>query len=264
MSEYLWISYIANNPGKNVLCSASPDGNTWQPNLDIDQSSTFSPSFAYFRDRLYVAFIANNSGQNVLVCSTANGLNWEPLDGTPGSNPDIGQASTSAPSLAVFNGRLYIAFVANNSGQNVVVCSTSDGKSWLSANGDPGANSDIGQAAGFDPALASYHGRLYVAFIANNSGQNVLVCSTSDGKNWLPANGKPGASSDTGQAGGSSPSLAGFNKDDRLYVAFLANNSGKNVLVCSTADGLNWEPLDGALGGKHPAGYSLAGDHPLL
>src|ERR1017187_9132299 len=99
MTDYLWTSFAANSSGQNVLVCASPDGKTWRPNLDVNQASGFAPSLAFFNGRLYVAFIANNPGQNVLVCSSADGLIWEPLNGAGGPNPDINQASGSAPSL---------------------------------------------------------------------------------------------------------------------------------------------------------------------
>jgi hypothetical protein len=187
MIHYLWTSFIANDSGQNVLVCSSSDGINWKSNLNINQASGFAPSLAFFKGRLYVAFIANDSGQNVLICSTDDGLNWG--DGTTvGKNLNIHQASGFAPSLAVFNGRLYVAFIANDSGQNVLICSTQDGKTWGTENSTggttPGTNTDIHQASGFAPSLAVFNGRLYVAFIANDSGQNVLICSTQDGKTW--------------------------------------------------------------------------------
>jgi len=245
MTEYLWTSFVANDSGQNVLGCCSADGKTWQPNVNFNQASGFAPSLAFFNCRLYVAFIANYSGQNVLVCSSADGMSWEPLNGAGETNPDINQASGSAPSLAVFNGRLYVAFIANNSGQNVLVCSSADGMSWEPLNGAGETNPDINQASnGSAPSLAGFNGRLYVAFIANNSGQNVLVCSSADGKTFLPLNGAGETNPDINQASnGSAPSLAAFNR--RLYVAFIANNSGQNVLLCSSADGETFLPLNG-------------------
>jgi hypothetical protein len=156
MTEYLWTSFVANDSGQNVLGCCSADGKTWQPNVNFNQASGFAPSLAFFNCRLYVAFIANNSGQNVLVCSSADGMSWEPLNGAGETNPDINQASGSAPSLAVFNGRLYVAFIANNSGQNVLVCSSADGMSWEPLNGAGETNPDINQASnGSAPSLAA-------------------------------------------------------------------------------------------------------------
>ena len=252
--DRLYVAFIANDSGQNVLICTTADGITWQPlsgkggtDSDIHQASGSAPSLAVFKDRLYVGFVSNDSNQNVLVCSSADGNTWEPLNGGGATNPDIHQASNgSAPSFAVFKDRLYVGFIANNSGQNVLVCSSADGANWEALNGAGGTNPDIHQASNSSaPSLAVFKDRLYVAFIANDSGQNVLVCSSSDGNTWVPLNGAGGTNPDIHQASnGSGPSLAIFN--DRLYVAFIANDSGQNVLVCSSDDGKTWKPLNGA------------------
>jgi hypothetical protein len=203
VAEYLWTAFVANSSGQNVLVSASPDGATWQPNLDINQATGFAPSLAMFKGRLYAAFIANDSGQNVLIHSTADGIHWAPLNGAAGAAADIHQASGSAPSLAVFKDRLWVAFIANDSGNNVLVCSSNLDGSF------PPGNLDIQQASnGSAPSLAAFNGRLYVAFIANDSGQNVLVCSSAEGQDWEPLNGTAGNNPDIHQASGFAPSLA--------------------------------------------------------
>jgi len=215
--DRLYVAFVANDSGQNVLVCSSHDGFFWEPlngtagaDPDIQQASNGSaPSLAAFKTRLYVAFIANDSGQNVLVCSSEDGLVWEPLNGTEGANSDIHQASGSGPALAVLGDRLYVAFIANDSGQNVLVCSTKDGFAWEPLNGESGANPDIHQASnGSAPSLAAFQGRLYVAFIANDSGKNVLVCSSQDGKTWDPLDGAAGANADIHQASGFAPALA--------------------------------------------------------
>src|SRR5580700_3080392 len=62
-----------------------------------------------FAVNLWTAFIANNAGDAVLVSSSPNGTSWT-------GNTNIGQSSKFAPTLAFFNNRLYVAFIANNSG----------------------------------------------------------------------------------------------------------------------------------------------------
>ena len=166
---------------------------------------------------LATAFIANDSTNSVLVSSALNGQSWL-------LNTSIGQASDgTAPSLAEFNGQLWVAFVANNSTHSVLVCSSPDGVHWS-------ANHNIGQASQSAPSLAAFGGRLWVAFIADNS-TNTDVVSSWDGNprhQWSP-NTSIGQASD-----GTAPSLA------ELWVAFVANNSTHSVLVCSSPDGVHW------------------------
>lgn len=67
---------------------------------------------------------------------------------------------------------LWTSFIANNAGDQVLVCPSFDGVNWL-------GSTDINKSSKFAPSLATFHARLYVAFIANNSGNAVLVCSST-------------------------------------------------------------------------------------
>ena len=82
-----------------------------------------------------------------------------------------------APSLTVFNNKLWVAFIADNAGNDVLVCSSPDGQNWS-------GNTQIGQTSKLAPSLTVFNNKLWVAFIANNAGNDVLVCSSPDGQNW--------------------------------------------------------------------------------
>ena len=172
---------------------------------------------------LWASFIANNSGNAVLACSSADAQSWS-------GNTDIGQTSKFGPSLAVFNGKLFVAFIADNSGNAILVCSTTDGQNWS-------ANSEIGQTSKAEPCLTAFNpwnetvSRLFVAFIANESSNTVLVCSSADGQTWS-------GNTNIGQTSKFGPSLAVFN--GKLYIAFIANDSSNAVLVCSSYEGVSW------------------------
>ena len=269
-------AFIANNTGDGdsgttagdspsvLVCSSDNLGFDWSHNIPICPDNSFpggtldpigcqfskaSPSLASFNGKLWVAFIASNGGNNILICNSSDGVVWS-------DDLDIHQASNgSGPSLAVFDNKLWVAFIANNSGNNVLVSSSPDGKSW------DGKNTDIGQASnGSSPSLAQFYGQLWVAFIANNSGNNVLVCSSPDGKNWSN-------NTDIHQASnGSAPSLAPQGLYDGqsgsggyLFVAFIANNSGNNILLChNDGPGTTWSPTNVDIGQASGAAPSLA------
>jgi hypothetical protein len=93
---------------------------------------------------LWTAFIANNPTNNVLVASSADGVNWS-------AGAGINQTSQFAPSLVAFNGsgdnRLYVAFVANNTTNDLLVASSADGVNWT------GNSSIHGQLSKFAPSL---------------------------------------------------------------------------------------------------------------
>ncbi len=80
-------------------------------------------------------------------------MNWT-------GNTNIGQSSGPRPSLAVFNGQLYVALVADNGSNSVLVCSSSDGVNWL-------GNTNIGQ---FSPLASSLVAAPFDAFFRSNSG----------------------------------------------------------------------------------------------
>jgi hypothetical protein len=46
------------------------------------------------------------------------------------STPVQGQASKAAPAVAVFQNKLWVAFVANNATNDLLVCSSADGRAW--------------------------------------------------------------------------------------------------------------------------------------
>jgi hypothetical protein len=207
----LWIAFIANNGGKNVcVCNSS----NWSVNTDIGQASNGSaPSMAVFEKRLYVGFIAANGGNNILISHSSDGVKWSKIA------KDIGQASNgSAPSLATYDNQLWVAFIANNGGNNVCVCNSSN---WS-------VNTDIGQASnGSSPSLTAQGlgtiqgaggyagGHLDVGFIANNGGNNILVCSyDGPGSVWS-------SNTDIGQASLAAPSLAYFD-NFKIYTCDLS------------------------------------------
>jgi len=121
---------------------------------------------------------------------------------------------------------LWASFIGTGPNNDVLVCSTADGKNWSKNTNIPN------QSSKFGPSLAVFKDHLYVAFIGNGPNNDVLLCSTADGKNWSKNTSIPNQSSQCG------PSLAVFK--DHLYVAFIGSGTANKVLVCSTADGKNW------------------------
>jgi len=206
----LWTSLISDNG--TVFVASSPDGVNWTGNSSIVQAGAFAPSLAGFDNgvntQLYCAFVAGNNTLGgpgpgaVLVSSTADGANW--TGGSFGASDgvistgytNIGQLSATAPSLAVFNGQLHCAFVADNGTGTVLVASSPDGVDWT-------GSTNIGQLSATAPSLAVFNGQLYGAFVADNITGNLLVASSPDGVDWT-------GSTKIGQLSATAPSLAVF------------------------------------------------------
>jgi hypothetical protein len=214
----------------------------WTPSAPIYQTSPFSPSLAYFGNALYVAFITNDEdsatgvpSNRIFLCSTTDGVSWSEAI-------FFNQHSKCAPSLAVWNGSLHIAFVANNPTDTLLVYHSStpdDPTSWS-------ATVATSQYSANAPSLAAYpssgpNSKLYMAFVAKNGSEDIFVCSVASGGEWT-------LGPSTGQTCHFSPSLAA---GDNLYLVFAAQNESRDLYLCS----LN---SDGSWGGAVPMNQSTS------
>ncbi len=148
--------------------------------------------------------------------------------------------SIDTPSLAVFNGQLFMAFAGTDSNHRLNYAVTSDGINWSLA-------SDGNNRSGGGPAIAVFNNQMFVAF-PGISDHKINIASSTDGQHfsnqfvpngnwftpWRPALG----------AGGGRLWLAWQGQDNGLYTAF-------------TTDGRNWTfgpnipPQSGTFGTVH-------------
>jgi hypothetical protein len=231
MTTSLDIAFIANLDSHDLLVASSPDGTgEWSNNIHVGQangSPEFSgspPSLAVFEAQFRLAFTSNNDSSDVLICSSADGSNWT-------QSKPVGQSSKTAPALAQFttksnDSNLWLAFVANNDTNELLVTYTPDGFNWIPK------NFDVHQSTKAAPALASFNGELWLAFTANNLVGDILITHTADPTNW------PDASTAVGQPTKQSPALAAFN--GRLWLAYIANVDSNDIIISSSADGQTW------------------------
>jgi hypothetical protein len=230
VANNLWTAFIADNGSNDILAASSADGATWTPSVPINQTSPFTPSLTLFNGSLYAAFISDDEdsatgipSNRIFLTSTTDGVTWS-------SATFFNQYSKCAPSLAVWNGSLCVAFVANNPSNTLLVYSSSTPdkpESWS-------ATVATNQTSTNAPSLASYAasgepGDLYLAFVAANGSEDIFVCSLSVGGTWSKA-------TVTGESCHFSPSLAVLGKT--LYLVFAAANGSKDLYLSSLkADG---------------------------
>ena len=192
---------------------------SWTNNLDINQTSKFGPSLAVFNNKLYVAFIANNPGNAVLVCSDSRRAELvEQHRHQPDEQVRPVPGCLQQQTLRRVHRR-------QSRERGAGFRSSADGVNWTN-------NTDINQTSKFAPSLAVFNSKLYVAFIADNPGERGADLFLR-GRGELDKQHRH-QSDETESA----PSLAVFN--NKLYVVFIADNPGNAVLVCSSADGVNW------------------------
>ena len=247
----LWMAFIDQN---NVLNVASygpggPEGvNVFSGVSLVPGASRAAPSLAVFNNKLWMAIIANNTTNTLLLASSSDGIAWSGFVGVP--TPGNPGRSLTAPSLASFNNKLWMAIVADNNTGTLLLASSPDGANWSAFAGVPG----LSKAA---PSLAAFDNKLWMAIIADNKTNTLLLASSSDGTTWssfvgVPTPGNPGE----GLIG---PSLAAGN--DRLWMAAVANNPTATLLLASSQDGMTWSNFFGALGAASSTGVSVGFDN---
>ena len=94
-------------------------------------------------------------------------------------------------------------------------------------------NSQNSAASSEPPALASFNGNLYMAYVGSVSS-NLYICYY-DGTSWQ---GQTKITSQNDAKSGSSPALAAFN--GQLYLAFRGSVASTSLYICSSSDGVNW------------------------
>ncbi len=90
---------------------------------------------------------------------------------------------------------------------------------------------------GSSPSFATFNGKLYAAFRANDSRNILFIATSTDGVNFGSATGYGNIQM------GSAPSLAVYN--NKLYVAFQANDSSHKLFITSSTDGVTFPAATG-------------------
>jgi hypothetical protein len=122
-----------------------------------------SPALAVFNGRAYMAWTGTNGQLNVV--STADGVHIEKV-----TLPDT---SRTGPTLAAFNGRLYLGWTGLDGRLNVE--SSANGMTFGNKVTLPETSYIVSgkQVVELSPALASFGGRLYIAWTGTNMHLNV-------------------------------------------------------------------------------------------
>ncbi len=236
----LFLAFVANNDSNDLLISSLKNG-SWTGNTPVgqtdvpgNQSTKFSPSLAVFggelpSSALFMAYVSNSDSNTLLSSSASDGVHWS-------GDVTSGQSSKASPSLAALGTKLFMAFVADNNSNEILICSTPGlvgaavTPRWMGLNG--AGNTPVGQSSKFVPSLATLKDRLYMAFVADNDSNQLLLCSSADGLTWS-------ANTRIGQASKTAPSLA--LSGNRLLVAFVAYHEASELLVSWSDDyGQTW------------------------
>lgn len=229
------------------------------PQISAQTFGEFSiqtPALANFNGTIYLAWAGTDLGHTLNIAFFMDESFTTPV--TPfkgGVNTNDGVA------LAAFNGRLYLGWTGTDPGHTLNIASSADGISWdppATPFKGPGQNSDWG------PALASFNGRLYLAWTGTDSGHTLNVASSTDGVHFgspaLPFRGD-GRNSD------SAPALAAGGTPEKLFLAWTGTDTQHHINVAASTDGASFSFLfigQGAFQGPALAAFAPADNRLLL
>jgi hypothetical protein len=183
-----------------------------------------------------MAYVANNGSNDLFVAAASPNSNGSNIVWNPGSAIP-GQSSKTAPALANFNNKFVLAYVANNSSNDLLV-TTSTNIQGAKVTWGPGnlTSKTAPQSSRTAPALCVFNSELYLAYVANNGTNDLLITKSSDGVTWSSSQQVPGQSSKF------APALAVLPTSPNLLVlAYVANNNSNDLLV-TAFNGASWTP----------------------
>ena len=126
---------------------------------------------------------------------------------------------------------MYLAFVANNDTNRLLVSNSGDGKKWLPSTQVGNESSKRAPAISF---VSSGPQGFTLGFVANDASNQLLVSHSADGQSWSPS------TQVQNQSSKAAPALAVF--ENKLWMAFVANDASNQLLVSQSADGVSWKP----------------------
>ncbi|MGO4499612.1 Ig-like domain-containing protein [Paenibacillus sp. 2RAB27] len=179
-----------------------------------------------------------------------NGTGWTSVDGNGpnGLNMNSGKEGTM-PTLAVFNGSLYLAWVeAVTSSYGQIRVKKYNGTGWTSAEGESttGINVDAAKGANF-PTLVEYNNALYASW----SELGKIYVKRYNGTEWMSVDGGTnGLNIDPAKAA-AFPALAVLGNE---LIAVWSELSGSIYqLRAKKYDGTSWTTIDGGATGLNIA-----------
>jgi len=221
---YLYMVYEAFG---TLHMQRSADGYNWEGNTSLGSSfeSSDHASLAVFNNTLYLAFTAED---NKVIVTPATTDSSSDLGLTFDSSNSInagGNTSAPGPTLAVYDGELYLFFAADNNTRTVLYTTSSDGSTW-SGSSILTTSSGNNATTGYSMGVAVDGDNLLVSFIGY--GNNDVNVATYNGTSW--SNNEVG-----GETSSEGPNLLSLG--DTLYLFFTANNSSDKILYITSTDG---------------------------
>jgi hypothetical protein len=247
-ANFLLMCYVANNDSNDLLVTTT-DQSGWSAPAQVSrQSSKTAPSAYAISAAVILAYVANNSSNDLIITFSSEGFNY------PNGPLRVGtQSSKTAPALCQFKNELILAYVANNSSNDLIIATSSNWMNAFQAGSPPPTwtESQVGippQSSKTAPALCVFNNNtLVLAYVANNSSNDLIITTSSDGKTWTPDTQVSGQSSEM------TPAISAFtepNGNQKLLLTYIAANSSNHLIVTTSSDAKTWTPNTQVSGGQ--------------
>jgi len=213
------------------------------------------PALAEYNGTLYTAWQESNGTATCIRVKKRNADNsWTSIDVDPSQGMNRGADNAEHPSMATFNGALYLAWQERHTDFTTRIhVSRYDGTSWTPADGPADGSGyiycDVGSKSK-EPELKVCNGILYLIWTEQSLNYKVYV-KYYNGTSWTAAYPEsPKTSLNYAQDHQVyNPTLAVYNTGgaDKLYAAWEEDNgSGKTIIrVKSFEGGTTWTEIDG-------------------
>lgn len=243
----LWIPLLSSGGGKAWAASGWSMIDGGGPNgLNVNSANRAEyPALAVWNGEVYVAWqekVVPGVTANQIRVKKYNGTGWISVDGNgqDGINMNRGKSGTR-PTMAVFNGALYVAWVeelTSSLGQ-IRVKKYNGGSSWESAEGSAiGINDDPTKDANF-PTLVEYNNALYASW----SEAGKVRVKRYEGAEWTSVDGGANGLNIAPNNVAAFPALAVLGND--LIAVWSELNGSIYQLRAKKFNGTSWTPIDG-------------------
>lgn len=152
---FIYMTHVGGSAGSTQVWFSrfDPGTQSWRPDFQLPFQSVGSPTIAAYGGRLYLIGVTPGTGQ----------LWWATMDTSEAFTPSqslSGMFSSSPPSLAVLNSRLYMVHMAGFT--NAMVLNSFDGVNWRGDQTIVGGFNGSIQRSSVPPAIAAYGGILHL------------------------------------------------------------------------------------------------------
>lgn len=258
----LWVAWV--DSAKTLRIASSSDGVSWTAPAS---GGTFTvsggascPVLGVFKGTLRVTFLDSNQAAHIVdITDSGSGT----LFGSPaavGATVLLGQP----PALTALDDTLHLVYTAAD--KSVQYSTSTDGTHWT-------ARGSFSQASLFAPSLASGpagplplsilgKGQLFAAFTANDPSHQLWATFYDENRApWMKSGWTGGIATNSTNRTELAPAAAVFKA--QYFIAFVLNNTAKQLQITSSKDGVTWTNARPVIGSSSQ-GPSLAVFGPKL